>query len=316
MGTDAIVARIRGATGAAVDSDRVTALVERVGPYLLLAPALIFVGLFLLYPILRGLYMSFYDRSMLRPGQSTFVGLQHYRTIFGDPGTAVVLWNTFLWVAVVTVLAIAIGFAAGWLLYYKIPYTSVAMGITLIPWIVPGVVGATLWNFMFSVRVGVFNELGVRLGLIDSYVSVLGNPEISMYAPVVGMVWRMFPLFALLTITGLEGIDTRLYEAAEVDGATPWEKFRYITLPQMRYVMVIGILLMAIFVVRDFEMIWVMTGGGPGVSSSTLPILAYRSAFVNYNLGMGAAISTVLFVIVLIFSFFYLRVYAKVRGDF
>ena len=316
MGNDALVDRIRGAS-ATVRSERVTTLVvDRIGPYLLLAPVLLFVGVFLLYPILRGLEMSFYRRSLLRPGQSAWVGLDHYQTIFGDPGTAVVLWNTLLWVLIVSVVSIAIGFVAGWLLYHKIPYTSVAMGITLVPWIVPGVVGATLWSFMFSVRVGVFNEMGVRLGLIDSYVSVLGSPDLSMYGPVVGMIWRMFPLFALLTITGLEGIDERLYEAAEVDGATPWEKFRYITIPQMRYVLVIGILLMAIFVVRDFEMIWVMTGGGPGVSSSTLPILAYRQAFVNYNLGMGAAISTVLFVIVLAFSFVYLRVYSQIRGDF
>ncbi|MEY7851913.1 carbohydrate ABC transporter permease [Natrarchaeobius sp. A-rgal3] len=294
---------------------RRTATFEKLEPYLIVGPVMALVGLFIVVPIFQAIYSSFFAQSFLSPDEQTFIGLENYVTIFNDPTLLGVIWNTVIWVVAGSILSVLLGFFVGWLLYEKVPYTSVAMGITLIPWVVPGIVGATVWRFMFSSNVGIINELGVQVGLLDSYVVVLGDPSTSLYGPLVAMVWRLFPLFALLTLTGLQSVDERLYEAAEIDGATPFEKFVFITLPQMKYVLAIGVLLMLIYVIRDFEMIWVMTTGGPGESSSTLPIMAYRTTFQEYQIGLGSAISTLLFGALAVFSWAYIYVYKQMEDD-
>jgi multiple sugar transport system permease protein len=167
---------------------------------------------------------------------------------------------------------------------------------------------------MFSGSQGIINELLVQLGVFDEYVVMLGSTGLSLWPPIVGMVWRLAPLFALLTLTSFQGIDEQLYEAARMDGATPWEEFRYITLPLMRYNLAIGFLLMLIYNVRNFSMVWVMTKGGPGVSSTTLPVMIYRAAFVDFQVGFASALSMLLFVVLLIFSYYYIRVYDRVQG--
>ncbi|ELZ61243.1 carbohydrate ABC transporter permease, partial [Haloferax sp. ATCC BAA-646] len=162
---------------------------------------------------------------------------------------------------------------------------------------------------------GIINELLVQLGVIDEYIVMLGSTELSLWPPIIGMIWRLAPLFALLTLTSLQGIDEHLYEAARMDGATPWEQFRFITIPMMRYNLAIGFLLMLIYNIRNFSMIWVMTKGGPGVSSSTLPVMIYRTAFVDFDVGLASALSLILFVVLLVFSYYYIQVYDQVRGD-
>ncbi len=284
--------------------------------YLPILPVLLLVGGFILYPIAQAIYSSFFAKSLLSPDDAEFVGLANYQAIWTSSEIHTVLWNTFLWVVVGSFAAILIGFLMGWLLYEKLPYTSVASAIVLIPWILPRVVGASIWQFMFGGDQGIINELLLQLGVIDEYIVMLGNPELSLWPPIIGIIWRLAPLFALLTLTSFQGINERLYEAARMDGATPWEEFRYITLPLMRYNLAIGFLLMLIYNIRNFSMVWVMTEGGPGVSSSTLPVMIYRAAFVDFNVGFASALSMLLFVVLLVFSYYYIKVYDKLQGEF
>ncbi|EMA28412.1 sugar ABC transporter permease [Haloarcula japonica DSM 6131] len=273
------------------------------------------VGLFILYPIAQAIYSSFFTKSLLAPSEAEFVGLANYVEIWADPDIHQVLWNTFVWVTVGSLAAIVLGFLMGWLLDEKLPYTSVASAIVLIPWVLPRVVGASIWQFMFGGSQGIVNELLVQMGVIDEYIVMLGANQYSLWPPIIGMVWRLAPLFALLTLTSLQGIDEHLYEAARMDGATPWEQFRYITIPMMKYNLAIGFLLMLIYNVRNFSMVWVMTKGGPGVSSSTLPVMIYRAAFIDFEVGFASALSVLLFVVLLVFSYYYIKFYDKVRGD-
>ncbi|WP_276274060.1 carbohydrate ABC transporter permease [Haloarcula litorea] len=273
------------------------------------------VGTFILYPIARAIYSSFFQKSLLRPEEAQFAGLANYAEIWGSPTIHQVLWNTFVWVTVGSGVAIVAGFMMGWLMYEKLPYASVASAIILIPWVLPRVVGASIWAFMFSGSQGIINELLVTLGLTQEYIVMLGSTDVSLWPPIVGMIWRLAPLFALLTLTSFQGINDRLYEAARMDGATPWEQFRYITLPLMRYNLAIGFLLMLIYNIRNFSMIWVMTKGGPGVSSTTLPVMIYRQAFVDFNIGMASALSVLLFLVLLVFSYYYIKVYDQVQGE-
>jgi len=288
---------------------------ESVRVYLPILPVMALVGLFILYPIAQAIYSSFFTKSLLRPSEAEFVGMANYVEIWTDPDIHQVLWNTFVWVTVGSLAAIVLGFLMGWLLDEKLPYTSVASAIVLIPWVLPRVVGASIWQFMFGGSQGIVNELLVQLGVIDEYIVMLGANEYSLWPPIIGMIWRLAPLFALLTLTSLQGIDEHLYEAARMDGATPWEQFRYITIPMMKYNLAIGFLLMLIYNVRNFSMVWVMTKGGPGVSSSTLPVMIYRAAFIDFEVGFASALSVLLFVVLLVFSYYYIKFYDKVRGD-
>jgi len=167
---------------------------------------------------------------------------------------------------------------------------------------------------MFSGSQGIINELLVQLGLTNEYTVMLGEPTLSLYPPIIGMIWRLAPLFALLALTSLQGVPDRLYEAARMDGATPYEQFRHITLPMLKYPLAIGFLLMLIYNIRNFSMVWVMTKGGPGVSSSTLPVMIYRTAFVDFQVGLASALSMLLFVVLLVFSYYYIKVYNRIRS--
>jgi multiple sugar transport system permease protein len=289
---------------------------EGLRVYLPILPVMALVGVFILYPIAQAIYTSFFDKDLLQRSEPEFIGLANYREIWVNPDIQQVLWNTFVWVAVGSVAAVIVGFIVGWLLHEKLPYQSVAASIVLIPWVLPRVVGASIWQFMFSGDQGIVNELLVQAGVVDEYVVMLGSSDLSLWPPILGMIWRLAPLFALLTLTSLQGIDDHLYEAARMDGATPLEQFRYITLPMMRYPMAIGFLLMLIYNIRNFSMIWVMTQGGPGVSSSTLPVMIYRTAFVDFNLGIASALSMLLFGVLLVFSYYYIKVYDKLQGEF
>ena len=289
---------------------------ESVRTYLPIIPAMALVGLFILYPIAQAIYSSFFDKGLLNPAEATFVGLENYAEIWTSSTIHQVLWNTLVWVVVGSLAAIVLGFLMGWLLHEKLPYTSVASAIVLVPWVLPRVVGASIWQFMFGGSQGIVNELLVQLGVIDDYIVMLGSSDLSLWPPIVGMIWRLAPLFALLTLTSLQGIDEHLYEAARMDGATPWERFRYITVPLMRYNLAIGFLLMLIYNIRNFSMVWVMTSGGPGVSSTTLPVMIYRTAFVDFNVGLASALSMILFVVLLVFSYYYIRVYDRIQGEF
>ena len=289
---------------------------DQVQVYFPILPVLALVGVFILYPIALAIYSSFFSKDLLAPDDAEFIGLENYVEIWTNPEIHTVLWNTFLWVVVGSGAAILLGFIMGWLLYEKLPYTSVASAIVLIPWILPRVVGASILQFMFGGDQGIINELLVQMGLIEEYIVMLGSPQYSIWPPIFGIIWRLAPLFALLTLTSFQGIDDRLYEAARMDGATPWEAFRYITLPLMRYNLAIGFLLMLIYNIRNFSMVWVMTEGGPGVSSSTLPVMIYRAAFIDFNVGFASALSVMLFVVLLVFSYYYVKVYDKVQSDY
>lgn len=289
-------------------------LPESVRVYLPVLPVMALVGLFILYPIAQAIYSSLQEKSLLQPDEAEWVGAENYVEIWTNPDIHQVLWNTFVWVAVGSGVAIILGFLMGWLLHEKLPYTSVASAIVLIPWVLPRVVGASIWQFMFGGSQGIINEILVQLGVVDEYIVMLGSSELSLWPPIIGMIWRLAPLFALLTLTSLQGIDEHLYEAAKIDGATPWEQFRYITLPMMRYNLAIGFLLMLIYNIRNFSMIWVMTRGGPGLSSTTLPVMIYRVAFVDFKVGFASALSVLLFSILLVFSYYYIQFYDKARG--
>jgi multiple sugar transport system permease protein len=288
---------------------------EGLRVYLPILPVMALVGVFILYPIAQAIYSSFFEKDLLAPSEAEFVGVANYVEIWTDPDIHQVLWNTFVWVTVGSLVAIVLGFLMGWLLHEKLPYTSVASAIVLVPWVLPRVVGASIWQFMFGGSQGIINELLVQVGVIDEYIVMLGSTELSLWPPIVGMIWRLAPLFALLTLTSLQGIDEHLYEAARMDGATPWEQFRYVTIPMMKYNLAIGFLLMLIYNVRNFSMVWVMTKGGPGVSSSTLPVMVYRAAFVDFEVGFASALSVLLFVVLLVFSYYYIQFYDKVRGE-
>jgi multiple sugar transport system permease protein len=197
------------------------------------------------------------------------------------------------------------------LLDQNLPFGRILKGISLIPWIVPYIVVAFLFSFMFNYDVGVFNFILRSLRLIDENLAWLADPSLSMAAVITANIWNQTPFYMLMFLAGLQGIPIELKEAAKIDGANTIQVFGYITLPHMQNIMVITTILMLIRNFNNFPLIWVMTGGGPIYSTSTLVIYIYRMAFSEFNFGYAATIGVIWLIILIVMTAIYVRVFER-----
>lgn len=295
----AVVAR-RAARGAARRPWRPATLAR----YLYLLPMVLLVGAFLLYPAADTFWVSFTNWNGLN--NATFIGLQNYVQLFGDPAFTTSFVNTLLWVAGVLVLQVTLG------LLMAVVLSNVWGGgllktIFYLPSTISAAATGVIWYFMFDPNEGVINTI-LRLvhlgGLAQDWLSI---PPLNTYAMIVASTWQGLGPTMMLFLVGLQNIPRDPIEAAMIDGANGRQLFRHITLPLLRPMatIVVGIALINSF--KVFDLIWVMTQGGPYRSSETLAVTMYREAFVSFQLGYGAAVAVVLSVIVLFISIFYLR---------
>lgn len=272
----------------------------------MLAPALLIVAAVVALPVLRVLWLSVHETSLIRLDQE-FVGLANFRAAIGDPALRQAMWVTGAYtlfsVGLSTVFGLALALAldrlpAGW---------RWLQGVFIAPWATSAVVVAFLFLYMFDVQVGVLNELMVRLGVLQDYVSWVGDTTLAFVAVTVATVWQMTPFFMLMFLAGLQAIPRSVLDAAMVDGATGLHVFRHITLPYLRGILVIAVTLMGIRTLNNFPIIWTMTQGGPVRSTTTTVILIYRQAFQQFEIGEAAAVSVIWLVVVLVLATFYAR---------
>ena len=281
--------------------------------YLLIAPA----GLFLLavvgWPILETFRLSFY----LSPSDSTvetYVGLQHYVEIFQSDIFYQLLWQTGRWVLVGVAGKTLLGLLIAVHLKGDIRGRKFFRTAFLIPWGIPYAISAVVFRWIEHPQYGYLNAILLELGLIDQGIGILGSPDIAWLGVVVADIWIGTPFMAIIFLAGLQSIPEELYEAAAIDGAEKWEQFRYITIPQLKSVILIATLLSTIWTFVSFDTIWTMTGGGPINTTSTLVIWIYQVGLENGNLGRGAAYSVIGFLFLLVFAVIYLRIYTR-GGD-
>jgi len=280
---------------------------RRSTPYLLLAPALVFTGFILLFPLVQNMLNSVMRVTMTRGG-GTWVGLGNYSNVLSDALFWLAFRNTIAYAVAGTVAALVIGLAFAVLLNARLGKFNDIMGfIYSIPWVVSPVVAGYAWKWLLNDSFGILNEWLTSWGIVRDDVNWLGDPHTALLCVAVARIWQFYPFAMVMFLAGLQTIPQEQYEAAEVDGATPLRKFFHITVPNLRYVTSVLLLLGIIWSFNDFNMVFVMTRGGPINSSMVLPVLVREYSFVYFDVGKGSALSILVFVMLFLLAFLYLR---------
>ncbi len=256
---------------------------------LFVLPMVVLIVGLIFWPFINAVLISFTTRSIRRT--ETFVGLDNYIRLWADPQFRSTIANTIVFTGASVSCKLVVGMCIALLLNSKLPFRNVLTGIMLLPWIVPEVVTAMAWRSIFDPIFGGLNPILQAVGLIERDVAWLAEPQLAMPSVIAVNIWKGIPFFTMLLLAGLKAIDRELYEAAEVDGATLFDRFRHITVPGLRYVIATAVLLSTIMTFNTFGLIYLMTGGGPGGATRVYSILAYEKAIVQLRFGPGAAIA-------------------------
>jgi multiple sugar transport system permease protein len=265
----------------------------------MLAPALAATTFLVLLPVVETFWLSLHDVILFRPRSAPFVGLANYALAVADPVFWSSLGNSVVWVGCAVSLQFALGLSTALLLNRSFAWRGVARALVVVPWALPSVIIGLIWTWMLDFNLGVLNEVGVRLGLLNEPVAWLAQPNTAMAAVILAVVWQGFPFFAVTLLAGMQAIPLDLYEAASIDGAGPVGRFRYVTLPGLAGVIATTLLLRMIWVANSLDLIFVMTGGGPGTATQTLPLHAFLTAWSGGNYGQGSALAVILTLILL-----------------
>jgi ABC-type sugar transport system permease subunit len=272
-------------------------------------PSLLVVVVFVLAPILESFRLSFYRTILTLPwlGQK-FVGLENYRDLLADP----IAWKsclvTVLFVAVTAPAEIALGLAFALVLNERVRGRGALRAAVLIPWAIPTVVASQMWRFIFNDQYGLFNFL-LFGGRTELYLAPLADPGLALAAIMVADIWKSTPFAALIILAGLQAIPDELYEAASLDGASAWQRFRYVTWPLVRPALLLALLFRTIEALRVFDLVFVMTQGGPADATNVLQFYGYKKTFAEGMVGYGATLSVAVFFVALVLSFAYLRLW-------
>jgi len=281
-------------------------------PYLLILPTVACLSTLLLYPLISGIRLSFYDKFMPRP-EAPFIGLENYRAILLNPIFGRVIVNTFVFTVTTVIFQLLLGMWTAILVNQKFRGRSVIRGILILPWAIPPVAAIFTWRWMYSDTYGIINALLKNSGLVRTSLCFLGDASLAMPSVVIYAVWKGFPVAMVILLAGLQAVPIEQYEAAEVDGASVWQKFRYITIPHIEPMIMLVILLATISTFSDFSTIFLFTRGGPSYATQVLATEIYETTFSEMRMGRGAAISVIMFLLLLVLFAAFLKVYLKVR---
>lgn len=276
-------------------------------PYLMALPLLIVVTIFVFYPMIRGIIISFYDTKNLIPLPGEFRGLFNYRKILTDGSVLATFRITLIYVLATVLLPIGIGLAAALFLDMRFKGRGVSRAIITIPWGTPLIAAAIIWSWMFDPQYGVINFILRSFHIIRENVQWLVFPNTALLSVIMVDVWRIFPFGALVLLTALQSVDHSLYDAAKIDGASSFRIFRHIALPWIAPSVRILTLLYLIWGMKRFDTIWVMTQGGPINTTAVLAVRIYREAFKNHHVGQAAALATIGSIISIIITIIYIR---------
>jgi len=300
-----------------VDRKRIVrrqALRENLLAYLFLLPALLAIALVLFYPILNLLVTSFYSSPTLsHPSQ--FIGLKNYVAVLTDPIFPTAVRNTFIWTFGVTFGQVLLGIYFALILHQRFPGRWLARVLVIIPWVLPGIVVAVTWRFMYSQDFGLINLALRSVGLGQLAHAWLGDTQTAMISVIIVGIWKGFGFYTLMFLAGMQTIPVELYEAARIDGANDRQQLVSITLPLLRPIMITSTVLGLIWTSNYFEALLVMTGGGPARSTETLPMFIYNTGFSFYRIEEAMAGSNILLIIVLLLLGFYALVVRRINRN-
>jgi multiple sugar transport system permease protein len=275
---------------------------------LFMLPAAAILVVFLTYPLGLGVWLGFTDAKIGRGGE--WIGIENYQWLWGDSVFRLSIFNTFLYTVVASVIKFGLGLWLALLLNRHLPFKSFLRAIVLLPFIVPTVLSAIAFWWIYDAQFSVVSWALIELGLIDEYINFLGEPNLARASTIAANVWRGVPFVAICLLAGLQTISPTLYEAAAIDGATPWQQFRNVTLPMLSPIIAVVMTFSVLFTFTDFQLIWVLTRGGPINATHLMATLSFQRAIPGGALGEGAAIATAMIPFLLaaiLFSYFGLQ---------
>lgn len=277
-----------------------------IWPYLLIAPALMIVLAVVFIPAVNAILMSFQNYDLRRPNDIGFIGLANYVAVFKDPIFWKSLWKTILWVVFGVGFQFVFGFALALLLNKKFRGRGIVRAVSLIPWVTPGVLIGLMWRWIYDGNYGVLNDLLMKLGIIEDAIPFLAQQSTAFPSVIVTIIWQGIPFFALMLLAGLQGIPGELYEAADIDGATGWQKLFHVTIPSLKNTIFVTTLLRIIWVANSVDVIFNMTEGGPAYSTQTLSVYIFNKGN-SLNLGYASTMSVVMTLLLSLVAVPYLK---------
>ena len=257
---------------------------------LFMLPAAVLLLLFLTYPLGLGTWLGFTDTKVGRAGH--FIGLENYQFLWGDSVTRLALFNTIFYTTVASIIKFALGLWLALLLNRHIPFKSFIRAIVLLPFIVPTALSAIAFWWIYDAQFSIVSWALVKMGVITTYIDFLGDPWMARFSTIAANIWRGVPFVAICLLAGLQTISPSLYEAASLDGATPWQRFRFVTLPLLTPIIAVVMTFSVLFTFTDFQLIYVITRGGPLNATHLMATLSFQRAIPGGSLGEGAAIAT------------------------
>lgn len=285
-------------------------------PWLYLAPAVLLLAGVLGYPVLYAIRVSVSHSMLTTPGEDHFTGLANYRTVLSDGHFYSALGHTVLWAVANLVLQLGLGMGLALLMHQKMAGRALFRSTVIIPWVVPSVVVALVWRYLLDPASGPLNQFLTATGLMSAPAAWLADGSTAMPVLILLSVWKWTPFVAVILLAGLQAVPEELHEAATLDGAGAFNRFRYVVVPGIRTSIGLASLLTVGYSVNNFNGIWLFTQGGPAGATETLTTLAYRYAFTEFDFGRAAAVAMVLFACLLVIStiYFYMIEGRKGRG--
>ncbi|MDX8336046.1 carbohydrate ABC transporter permease [Candidatus Cetobacterium colombiensis] len=280
-------------------------LVGKNTPYLFIAPAFIVMAIMVFYPLGYGFWLSLTNMSLRTFKNPGFVGLQNYIRVFQDPEVLSTFIRTIIWTFVNVFFHVTIGLFLAILLNRKLPGKSILRVFLIIPWAMPQYIAALTWKGMFNQNFGAINLMLGWFGIEN--LPWLSDPQLTFYAAIITNIWLGFPFMMMISLGGLQSISADLYEAADIDGASPWRKFKDITLPLLKPTLTPAIILGTIWTFNMLNIIIILAGGYGNKETQILVTDVYRLAFNFYRYGFAAAYSVLIFAFLLIFSIIYVK---------
>lgn len=298
----------QAATGIGREKSRRYTLSDKSLPHLLTLPSLLIVFGVLIIPILYSLYLSVHDL-VFNSRTYEFVGLEHYTTMLTDPSFLNSIWQTIKFTVLSVAAEMVFGIAVALVLNQEFKGRGFVRGLMILPWALPGVVNAIMWQWIFNANYGALNGLLLQLGLIDKYQVWLAKPDTAFFCVWLANVWKETPYVVLLTIAALANIPKDLYEAAAIDGSNPWKSFWKITLPTIKPVVLILLITKTIWALQTFDLVYIMTKGGPMALTEFIAFYIQKTSFKFLKFGYGSAMSYTVSMICFALTLVYIKVF-------
>jgi len=275
------------------------------------APAALVIILIVLIPLGRALWMSVFDIRLTRPGVEPFVGLGNYLEQLTSGDFWAATGRALYFTVVSTALELGFGMGLALLMDQPLRWRWLLRTLVILPWALPTIVNALMWRWIDNAEYGALNALLTQTGVLHNYQPWLSDSDLAMWMVIIADVWKLTPLVAILLLAGLQSIDREVVEVARVDGAGPWQVFRHILLPLETPLILILLVLRTMEAFKVFDLIWIMTHGGPANSTQTIAIYAYQTAYQAFDFGRGAALGYLIALVIMVLAAIYLRLLGR-----